>query len=169
MKRSTVVALMIPVLAAPAGATAQDVARGSRVRVKTADSRSVGTLTGTTGQLMTLRLENGSEIQVPWATVERLDTSIGKRKNVGQGAAIGLGVGLLAGVVAAKDCEGDFIFSEGECRGMAVTGLGLLGVIGGAIVGALVSTERWKEVDSGPRLALTLPKRGIGAQVRVGW
>ena len=45
----------------------------------------------------------------------------------------------------------------------------MIGLVGGAIVGANVKTERWKQVDSGPQITLTLPKRGIGAQVKVGW
>ena len=44
-----------------------------------------------------------------------------------------------------------------------------VGLLGGASVGAFVKTEPWKEVDSGPKITLTLPKRGIGAQVSVGW
>ena len=44
-----------------------------------------------------------------------------------------------------------------------------VGLLAGAFVGAFVKTERWKEVDSGPQSTLTLPKRGIGAQVSVGW
>jgi hypothetical protein len=52
---------------------------------------------------------------------------------------------------------------------MAVVAFGVLGAIGGALAGAFVNTERWERVDSGPQFTLTLPKRGVGAQVQVGW
>ena len=71
MKRSTVVVVMIAMLVAAPGVSAQSIAEGSRVRVKTAESKSVGTLTEKTDQQLTLRLERGSEIQVPWVNVER--------------------------------------------------------------------------------------------------
>ena len=77
MRSSTVVVVMIAMLvAAPGSVSAQSLAEGSRVRVKTPDSKSVGTLTEKTDQQLTLRLENGSEIQVPWVNVERLDGGI---------------------------------------------------------------------------------------------
>ncbi len=123
MKRSTVVVVMIAMLvAAPGSVSAQSLAEGSRVRVKTPDSKSVGTLTEKTEQQLTLRLENGSEIQVPWVNVERLDMSLGKKGNLGKGALIGLGAGVLVGIVVAQnDCEGSsFVFeSESECTGFA--------------------------------------------------
>ena len=172
--RSTFAVVMIAMLvAAPGGVSAQSVAEGSRVRVKTANSKSVGTLTEKTEQQLTLRLENGSEIRVPWAKVERLDMSLGEKGNLGKGTLIGIGAGLLFGLAAVKpDCDDTFghdFFEDDFCSFGAFVVFPLLGAAGGALVGAFIKTERWKEVDSGPQITLTVPKRGIGAQVKVGW
>ena len=165
---------MIAMLVAAAGNVSAQIvaAEGSRIRVKTADSKSVGTLTEKTEQQLTLRLENGSVIRVPWVNVERLDVSLGKSGNVGKGALIGLGAGVLVGIVVAQnDCEGSsFVFeSETECTGFAALAHGVIGLAGGALVGAFVKTERWKEVDTDPQITLALPKRGIGARLQVRW
>ncbi len=125
MKRSTVVVVMSAMLvAAPGRVSAQSLAEGSRVRIETSESKSVGTLTEKSEQQLTLRLENGSEIRIPRASVERLDVSIGKKGNLGKGVVIGLGAGVLAGVVAGQaDCDEAVFpltpFTEGQCESLA--------------------------------------------------
>jgi len=174
MKRATVVVVMIAMLvAAPGSVSAQTVAEGSRVRVKTSDSKVVGTLTETTDEELALRLENGSLVRIPLTTIERLEVSRGKKGNAGKGLLIGLGAGVLLGWAGANTgCnEKGFLSSLdniGCASGQAAGGF-LVGLVGGVVAGALVKTERWKKVDSGPQITLTLPKRGIGAQVSVGW
>jgi hypothetical protein len=67
-----------------------------------------------------------------------------------------------------EDCSGDeflFCFS----RGASGLFLGILGGAAGALVGLGVQTDRWQRVDTGPQITLTLPERGIGAQVNVAW
>ena len=172
MKRSTVVVVMIAMLvAAPGGASAQSVTEGARVRITREGVRSVGTLTEQTDQHVTLRLDSGSEIRVADWTIEKLEFASGKRGNAGKGALIGaVSLGLVGALGAPDEC---LIWGGSGCRGENVKAYGLAGALTGAlvglIVGSLVTTERWERVDSGPQLALTLPKRGIGAQVQVGW
>ena len=57
---------------------------------------------------------------------------------------------------------------EAKVSGLLALYAGVLGALIGAAVGP---GERWEEIERGQRLslALTLPKRGIGAQVQVGW
>ena len=174
MKRSTIVVVMIAMLvAAPGSVSAQSVAEGSRIRVTSAGLKSVGTLTKQTEQQLTLLLESGNEIRLPLANVERLDVSLGKKGNLGKGALFGLGIGLLSGwALANSGCnETGFLSSLNNigCASNRAAGGFLVGLLGGAFVGAVVKTERWREVDSVPQVTLTLPKRGIGAQLRVSW
>ena len=162
--------MMVAMLVAASGSvSAQSVAEGSRVRVKTADSRTVGTLLSQSAKYLTLWKEPGGEVEIAWVDVERLEESWGQKRNLAKGAAIGLGVGLLGGLAAGRGCNDNWIFSESECRTMDAIGGGLLGVIGGALIGLGIKTERWERVDTGPRIVLTLPPRSVGAQLQVGW
>ena len=97
----------------------------------------------------------------------------GKKGNLGKGVLIGLGAGLLMGLAAANTgCdETGFLPSLNniECASNRAAGGFLVGLLGGALIGLATKTERWKEVDTGPQITLTLPKRGVGAQLQVGW
>ena len=179
MKRSTIVVVMIAMLVAtPGSASAQSVAEGSLVRVETAKSKYVGTLQKRTQERLTLQTESGGLFQVSRADIERVEVSLGRKRNAGKGALIGaLAFGGLSAALGAStdECNPlDFRPTTATgCRTENVATFFLAGAVGGALWGAIighfVKSERWKEVEGSPRITLILPERGIGAQVSLGW
>ena len=99
-------------------------------------------------------------------SVERLDLSLGTKRNAGKGFLFGVPVGVAIG--GAVWCNEESPCDTKE-RTDAMVLFGFMYGVTGALVGLLIKTERWQEVDTGPQITLTLPKRGIGAQVSVGW
>jgi hypothetical protein len=74
----------------------------------------------------------------------------GRASSVGKGAAYGAGFGALAGaaigLAAGDDCSGDewLCFDRGTLALAGGATLGVVGLVGGIVVGALSSHEVWR-------------------------
>lgn len=133
-------------------------------------------------------------IEVETTSVLRLERSLGRRPR-GKAALRGAGIGLLAGVTSgvllgfasgddrcphpedprSVNCFFFFGFSAGDKAAMYGIALGTLGTIGGAVVGAARSGERWERgatVFANERVGVrVLPagRGGAGISVSVGF
>ena len=133
--------------------TAQDpppVTVGTRVRVTAPDldiDKYDGTVAAVRGDTLTV-----GTVQVPLASVTRLDVHKGRKGNVGKGAIIGtlVGVptGLALGVFYQQACSNTSDIGE-TCLALIPIGavaVGLAGALVGGTIGALIKTDRWEEV-----------------------
>jgi len=160
-----------------ASVTAQDpppVTVGTRVRV-TAPDLDVDKYDGTVAALRGDTLTVGT-VQVPLASVTRLDVHQGRKGNVGKGTIIGTLVGLptgfALGVFYQQACSHASDIGE-TCLPLipiGVVAVGLAGALVGGTIGSLIKTDRWEEVPL-DRLRVSLgPQRdgrfGFGASVR---
>lgn len=156
MKRSLSILALAALLPSVAWGQAATLAPGARVRVTSPSDnlkRHVSTVTEMRGDSIVVAGPSGSRT-LAFANVTALDVSIGKRNNVSRYALIGLGVGALVGVAsvaaAEDDCESDFggcsyFVEESGIEAAAVGVISALGVVTGAIVGALHRTDRWQK------------------------
>ena len=156
--------------------------------VKPGDRVRIGVCTpvcGTrvTGSVLELRSDallvkserSGDTLQVALASLGMVEVSRGQKSRVGKGALIGVlvGVGLGAGVgfAVGKGLEDDNVC---DCHpaGMAVGGLGVgaLGALIGAGVGAATKSDRWEEVPLDQLRVSFVPQRdgrfGLGLSLR---
>lgn len=127
-------------------------APGARVRVSVAPGqRLVGAVVEARTDTLVLKVgADARQRAVPWATVTRLEVSSGPRTArflaaVGVGFVLGAVAGSLVdswacGYVEEDDCEA----SRG--RGL---GMGLIGMLPGALVGARLGSEVWTTVPLG--------------------
>jgi len=130
---------------------------GSRVRV-TAPSvfnkRVAGTVDVVGSDTLAVNAEKGGGVLlVSLKDVTRLEVSDGRRSHAGLGAKIGLMTGFVTGfviVVATYEECTDFcpVPDPGPVGTAAIAGVvfGIGGAALGAIVGALIKTDRWEEV-----------------------
>jgi hypothetical protein len=85
---------------------------------------------------------------LPFATVTRLEVSAGQRTHPGTGLRIGFLVGAVIGAIIGSGAgsENGEVCTPTQC-GLAGAGiLGLAGIPVGAMIGAMIHTERWQEV-----------------------
>jgi hypothetical protein len=168
----------IMLAAAPCSAWCQSSALpalGIRVRLTARDTipvqfgsrdRVVGTLTAAgRDSVSILDLDRGRVVTVPITSLGRVEVSEGRHSGAGRGALLGLlagaGAGIASGLVA---CGGGACSSSGGDFGSAVVlVLGAGGALGGAgvgaLIGAMVRTERWRDVEVSPRHSLGLSVR----------
>ena len=125
--------------------------------------RHVGTVT-TIGDSMTLTV-GAESTALSLSDVERLWVSeaTGRRSSyAAKGAGIGLLFGVVLGLALGESCsEERFICYT---RGELATGFGAAGAVGGALLGAAMGGERWRELLSFRQLSL-IPNGG-GVTVR---
>jgi hypothetical protein len=148
-----------------------------------ARTRRVGRVIVVGDRTVTVAFDGHSRpVEFDQASIAGLERSLGGRPR-GKGAARGAGIGLLAGVaggvligIASGDDERGLVaFSAGEKAAIYGIGLGALGTIGGAIVGASRSTERWERgapVFAKGRVGVhVVPagRRGAGMAVSLGF
>ena len=169
MRRSgTVVVMMIAMLVGGVpGVSAQTLSEGTRVRVTTPEARLRGTLTSIDAEAFTLALETGGLLTIRRDSVERLDVSAGRKGNAKKGFLIAASIYAVLGATE-KECV-SLDHPTKPCPAQNAVMLGLAGGLVGALIGHFIKSDRWVPVDSGPQITLTLPKHGIGAQVKVGW
>jgi hypothetical protein len=137
----------------------------------------VGRIASIDGEAITVSLNSLQSVTVPARAVERVQVSAGRHSR-GRGAAVGFGVGALAGALyfglaSAPGCREEFPSSPGGCAVMVTTvGAALVGVPG-ALIGLMVPPgERW-ETTSRERLRVTaqpiLRRDGAGLGVSVSF
>jgi hypothetical protein len=164
---------LLSLFAAPPACRA-DVAEGTRVRVSILERRAapdslffvsgfepgkrlVGTFVGADSSAITIGDEKGFERAIPNEIVSQFEVSAGRKSRAGRGAVIGLIAGTVAGFAIGTyvdesegdcgDCfPGDGAYQMGITLGGAILGTGV-----GALVGALIKTERWRRAESRPR------------------
>jgi hypothetical protein len=136
-------------LVSPAQAQEPDPAPllGQRVRVSTPNGPSVtGKLVEQDGTKLVVSDQKGSLTAIPVADVSRIELSAGRKSKALLGAVIGAAVGLGVGLWAATTwCSESGC--DNEVGGVLVLGVGGAGL--GALVGAAVRTERWRQVPAG--------------------
>jgi hypothetical protein len=86
-------------------------------------------------------------VKTPVSSISATDISLGKRRYTRRGLAIGATLGLVVGLLAPVDENNTTHALGDESRGGAI-GYGLsMGTVWGAIVGALIKTDRWSRVQ----------------------
>ncbi len=135
----------------------------------------IGDLVAVESDALLVRTEQGAggPQRVARSAVKRFEVSRGRKSRVGEGAAIGFGIGAglgaLFGIRAYE--ETDSFTSRGQA--MAVFGalLGGGGAALGAIFGLQTKAERW-QLANPDHLRVTLvpvARRGVGLSLRLSW
>jgi hypothetical protein len=156
--RALVPLAMFCIASAPLLAQAPaELAEGTRLRVRSVSSsgrlnRGIeGTLERRAADTLWVRPTEGGELTAytPSARQELFVYS-GRASSAGRGALLGGGFGALAGAAigfaAGRDCGADewLCFDRGTTALLGGVGLGLTGLVGGLIIGALSSHEVWR-------------------------
>jgi hypothetical protein len=165
-------AIVLGAMAASAAAAEPTVTIGARARV-TAPSVSAGCVEGTLAAVDSETLTIVSEdddrrVEVPRSRITKLEVVKGKKSRWAIGALVGAGAGVLLGVVASNPPSSADQF---QIDGGAVAVCGAVGAAGGALVGAVLRTDRWTSV---PADTVTLsigpvPGPGIALAMRVSF
>jgi hypothetical protein len=179
MKRLLFVALAFVVTALPAAA---QVKVGDEVRITAValpresavaaggsyrDSKLRGKIAALADGSVVLELKGATRVDVPFASIQKLDVRRGLSR--GYGALYG---GLLGGVAGALGCAVSDCSDEGIMGGSdAVILLGGAGAVLGAGIGALVVGSGWDNVplDKVRVSVAPLPGGGVGAAVSLGF
>ncbi len=127
---------------------------GTRVRViSTVVPRRVpGLLSEVTESMVTIIPDGSMPIRIPTGSITSIEVSLGRRRNVLQGVAIGVATGIALGFafpVDADTCGPDSanFCSRGEAIGGSIMVFGGLGTA----IGAIVTSERWAPMSLGVR------------------
>lgn len=142
---------------------------------ETRDARFVGYLDRVFADSVWIRLDapDGPRLSIDRANIRELEISSGRKRNAGKGALFGSGIGLGVGILAAAsagDCTmGTSRYWFDPCdgqEGVLILGSVAAGAALGALIGSLITTERWVAV---PPASLTLrsERRGIRLAVEV--
>jgi hypothetical protein len=149
--RRALAGLTIAALAFTANAWAQQdtiaLVRGERIRVHQAGKHKlVGTLVAADSAQLTIITSPLDTIPVSRSAVTGIDRWAGTQSKTGEGALVGLGLGVAAGaVVGGIACSGnDYSMSTGSCIAAAAGIFGLIGAAGGAIIWSSWHTDRWE-------------------------
>lgn len=141
---------------------------GSRIRVtsSTIQSRVPGIIESIEDGVLTLRTNGGALVKFSLPSISRVDVSLGRKRSVLQGLAVGALAGFFIGF--APDVDPNLCGSDDPnfcSRGEALAGMTLtMGGIGAA-VGTFIKRERWTRIEIAPsippgagtaRLAVTL-------------
>lgn len=133
---------------------------GDRIRVTFPDAnrpRLVGQLLERRGDTLVLRADDVGQPRVLSATeIRQLEVRIGQHRNVWKGLAIGAGAGVALGALYAA------LASDMESSGWTVkTSTGAVfaastvsGALWGAVIGALIKSDRWAAASGAPAAPL---------------
>jgi hypothetical protein len=153
MKRTLLVSALaaLAALALTAAAQAQQdtvaLVRGERIRVHQGGKQTlVGTLAAADSTHLTIITSPLDTIPVPRSTVTGVDRWAGTQAKTGEGALVGLGVGVVSGaIVGAIACsDGAYGMEAGDCAVATAGAFGLIGAAAGAIIWSRWQTDRWE-------------------------
>lgn len=123
---------------------------GTRVRIaapSVAPAQLIGTVRASDKDTLVVDVaDRMSPVIIPVASVETIELSRGRHAHTWQGVGVGFLVGGVVGAALGASCEGDFL-CPGPAGGALV--LGVVAMLPGALVGALIRTERWEGVGPG--------------------
>ncbi len=122
---------------------------GSRVRItsSTFDARPTGMVTALDEGELTIAIDERIPLKVPLASITRLETSLGRKRNTLKGLGIGAASGLLLGLVMPVDPDNCGYYSDNFCsRGESLLGGTLGAALIGAGIGALIKSDRWSRL-----------------------
>ena len=179
----TIVFLVTLVFVLPSDGSAQAVpSPGDRIRIIQVDGPVLtGTLVTFSAETIQLSLDSESPtVEVPVEGIEALETSLGRNypKYIGITVAVTSVVGAAMGA-AQEPCSGSGFCIGPETRGewiaLGFLGGALIGLPLGAIIGSVVTEERWSPVSLPAPAASVLSIRpviggrvGFAGSVRVG-
>ena len=156
---------------------------GSRVRVSTRDrpTRFVGSVVRATTDTLTLSDARGVLRSISVADAGRIELSLGKAGHPKIGAAVGIGLGALAGGILGSatssdsgnsplECAGAFYCDRPTRAGRTLGGASLGALIGagvGTLIGKGIKTDRWITIgaSSFQPTASVRPTSNVGAVV----
>lgn len=150
--------LFISVVQSAALAQMSNLTKGDLVRIYAPGIQGksiIGTVYEVSTSAMLVSAEDSS-FTIPFASINKLDISKGKKRNAGKGALIGAGlVGLTGGIIGAasyKECnEEGFLACIGYVDKTSLTVVGVLlgtltGSAVGAIIGSTVESHKWDRI-----------------------
>lgn len=169
----TLLVLWLPSLLRPAGAQTT----GSRLRVTTDGTHPrvlVGTLVGQDADSLHLAVTAlAAPVTVARHSARQVEISRGWRRATGDGAALGVEAGALAGAVVAVRTAPAF---QGNWPVTIINGWnrmwvgsaigGAIGAAVGALIGSRLKTEQWQRWSPTPRLVAVAPG-GAGLTVSI--
>ncbi len=110
----------------------------------------MGTVVAANADTLFFKVDNQPEpliMSVPFASLNRLEVSRGKKSKIGSGAGVGFLIGAIAGAAIGyiADEEGNDL--RPEHAALVVAGPGaILGILIGAGIGSSMRGDSWEEV-----------------------
>lgn len=165
------VAMLIPVVAT---GQSSPVSAGTRVRV-TAPGKDldqhVTTVVEIRGDSIVVLGDRNSSLPIGFADITEIEVSTGKRTHFWRGAGLGLGIGVVAGLVIGavthEECDPDPLFgcflgpeTASESAVLGGLTLGSIGLVAGAVIGAVSRTDRWASVNLPVRASIAPAQSG---------
>jgi hypothetical protein len=153
---------------------------GEKVRVTTRAGRSPekGVVVQTDAESLTVSLGSGrSPVQIPIASIERLEVARGRRTTARDGALVGGFAGAVLGGLAVGGLMHALCENGSDCSGEtaqgALVGAGLFGTAGagaGALIGLAIKTDRWERLPvNRVRVGILPAPAGASAQISLAW
>jgi hypothetical protein len=155
-------AFMLVPLGAVSSQAVLQVESGDRIRITARQNmldNQTARVLSVSGDSLLLRIAPAETLAVALAGVTRLEVSTGRRthtrRGLGMGALIGVTSGALLGYASGDDKRGwcCFFLTAEEKALVYGTGLGVTGLVIGAIVGATRVSDRWTSVPLGAAMA----------------
>lgn len=162
----------IGIMALLAATTVMAQEPGTRIRVAPTDGVvQIGALVELNADSVRIRDSAGTESRYARADLRLLERSGGRHNNVGRaaarGAMFGAAGGFLLGVLASTE-NNNWVCDGGSCIATGIGGGAVWGLAIGAAIGALVKTERWEPIETGPVEPDVRPiARGTGVGIRL--
>jgi uncharacterized membrane protein YedE/YeeE len=166
MKPALGILLAVLVFSSPVAAQMAGLDAGARVRVTSPRDdlkKHVGTVMEVRGDSVVVASRDGTR-SIALENVTALDVSTGVRTQVRRSALIGFGAGALVGGIAGavSYAEPDLVFnSAAELGAVSALFFGGIGMVAGAVVGALQRTDRWERRDLPVKAAIGGSRSGV--------
>jgi hypothetical protein len=149
----------------PSTSQAQSITPGTRVRVVSGDSLTIGHVARSTADSVVIGRDLGGGLAFSWSDIDRVEYSGGTRGNAGRGALIGAGVMTFLSITS-------IIFDEDDDFGvaLAIIALPMTAAFGagiGAIAGLAVRSERWNILPIG--LSSGSGQYNVGVALAIRW